>query len=460
MKRFGDLVALLRVDPGNDAAQDLALAAASGAVSVSGVTLEAGIESGTHREDLSLQGRLRARQVDAVRVAAGAESIELLMLARALSHDVTPVPSTPTVEVDLMSTPALPFQVDASYSSPSYAPERGNPERRRMAERRRATTESWLGPERRRAADRRGTGERRLWLIKHQEQEIARLVHRLEYAVGAADWAESLELADRLRVFAARVPAAERRTFAIHVRHHLGRPALDGIVQLALRDQALQPLAAGVLRWTGLDGAEAMLAAVASIETVAPRQFLHDALAAMPDAFPVIAPLLRSPVWYEAHHAAELLGRQGRLEAIEVLKEHADHADERVRAAVLRSLAAFPTAAVAEALLIALAHTSSRTRAAAAEAIGIHRAPALAMPLVTALAKERNSAAWSAMARALGTIGSPDACSALAVVALTRRGLLWWRGYSTRRRVEAVGVLAAVQAAAAGRPMSRCGAPR
>jgi len=32
VKRFGDLIALLRVDPGNDAAQDLALAAAADVV--------------------------------------------------------------------------------------------------------------------------------------------------------------------------------------------------------------------------------------------------------------------------------------------------------------------------------------------------------------------------------------------------------------------------------------------
>ena len=32
IKRFGDLVALLRADPGNDAAQELALAAAAAAV--------------------------------------------------------------------------------------------------------------------------------------------------------------------------------------------------------------------------------------------------------------------------------------------------------------------------------------------------------------------------------------------------------------------------------------------
>ena len=40
IKRFGDLVTLLRVDPGNDAAQDLALSAAAAAVQTAPVELE------------------------------------------------------------------------------------------------------------------------------------------------------------------------------------------------------------------------------------------------------------------------------------------------------------------------------------------------------------------------------------------------------------------------------------
>lgn len=41
VKRFGDLVALLRADPGNDAAQDLALTAACAAVEAEAIEVEA-----------------------------------------------------------------------------------------------------------------------------------------------------------------------------------------------------------------------------------------------------------------------------------------------------------------------------------------------------------------------------------------------------------------------------------
>src|SRR5215212_9167333 len=100
VKRFGDLVALLRADPGNDAAQDLALTAAAAAVAEHPVEVEAGVEWSVIPDDLTLKGRLLARSVDHVRISAGAEPHELLALARALAHDLTPLPSTPNVQVE------------------------------------------------------------------------------------------------------------------------------------------------------------------------------------------------------------------------------------------------------------------------------------------------------------------------------------------------------------------------
>src|SRR4026207_1576708 len=50
IRRFGDLVTLLRVDPGNDAAQDLALSAAAAAVADHSIVVESGVEHGTGPE--------------------------------------------------------------------------------------------------------------------------------------------------------------------------------------------------------------------------------------------------------------------------------------------------------------------------------------------------------------------------------------------------------------------------
>jgi hypothetical protein len=108
IKRFGDLVALLRVDPGNDAAQDLALSAAAYAVSTAAVEVEAASDVAGSPDGVGLRARMIARQVDRLRIAAGAEPHELQAVARALAHDLTPIPATPHVEVELMRLLAPP----------------------------------------------------------------------------------------------------------------------------------------------------------------------------------------------------------------------------------------------------------------------------------------------------------------------------------------------------------------
>jgi len=101
-------VALLRVDPGNDAAQDLALAAAASAVAGTPVQVDAASDGAGSVQGVGLRARMIARQVDRLRIAAGAEPYELQAVARALAHDLTPIPATPHVEVELMRLLAPP----------------------------------------------------------------------------------------------------------------------------------------------------------------------------------------------------------------------------------------------------------------------------------------------------------------------------------------------------------------
>jgi hypothetical protein len=108
VKRFGDLVALMRVDPGNDAAQDLALAAATSAVAEAGVEVDASSDRWGSPVGVGLRARMLARQVDRLRVSAGAAPYELEAVARALAHDLTPIPATPHVQVDRMRLLAPP----------------------------------------------------------------------------------------------------------------------------------------------------------------------------------------------------------------------------------------------------------------------------------------------------------------------------------------------------------------
>ena len=98
----------MRVDPGNDAAQDLALTAAASAVALRSVEVDASTDRFGSPEGLSLRARMIARQVDRLRVAAGAEPYELEAVARALAHDLTPIPATPHVQVERMRLLAPP----------------------------------------------------------------------------------------------------------------------------------------------------------------------------------------------------------------------------------------------------------------------------------------------------------------------------------------------------------------
>ena len=101
-------MALLRVDPGNDAAQDLALSAAAYAVAETAVEVEAASEVTGSADGVGLRARMIARQVDRLRIAAGAQPHELQAVARALAHDLTPIPAIPNVEVELMRLLAPP----------------------------------------------------------------------------------------------------------------------------------------------------------------------------------------------------------------------------------------------------------------------------------------------------------------------------------------------------------------
>lgn len=444
VKRFSDLVALLRTDPGNDAAQELALTAAAAAVQQHEVVVESGIEHGLGvGEDLTLEGRLRARGVDLLRISAGVEPQELLRLARALSHDLAAVSGSPCIEVEMLR--AVRAGSAPGADPDCFTPPRLLQDRRKWRERRRSRAQRWSGQERRREGDRRSTGERRARLAKHHEAEASRLRQRLARAVSGAVWADALEAAHALLESAPRVPASERRWFALGVRKQLPRGALGGLVDLALRDPAERERAVAVLCWSGLDGADAMVAAVRASEGAGGRRFLHDALANMPEAFSSVAPLLDSPEPHEVRHAATILGRMGRPEAVGPLKECVTHADPGVRAAVLHALAEFPLRDVADALRTGLRHPSPATRAAAAEAIADTRAPALAMPLVAALEAESDGGAWRAMVRALAALASPEACAGLVSVALARRRFLGG-GHPRERRLEAVRALAAVTA--------------
>ena len=433
VKRFGDLVALLRVDPANDAAQDLALSAACAAVEAEPVDVEAGLAWSVIPDDLTLKGRLLARQVEAVHVAAGAEPHELLALARALSHDTVVIPSCPNVQVQMMEHFVAP-------ASGPPAP-RGAAERRVWEERRRPGRARYLGIERRRGVDRRVRGERRLHLIHGQRSEIEGLHETLGRSARSMAWDAVLAAALALVRLVPKVPAGERRTFGIQVRRAIPRRAVESLVDLAEQDAALRARAAEVLRWIGLDAAEIILGRLVQGEAIGVGGFYYDVLGGMPGAYPLVTPLLTSHHPHAIRHGAALLGRLGQPAAIDELVPLMSHRDESVRVAGVRAIGEIHEGAAAEPLRQALHHPDGRTRAAAAEAIAVWRGGVLALLLVTSLETERDRDAWLALVNALGRIGTAETSSALEGVALTRRSLLRRQGYSTGQRLAAVEAL-------------------
>ena len=461
VKRFGDLVALLRVDPANDAAQDLALTAAAAAVAEYPLEVEAGVEWSIIPDDLTLKGRLLARSVDHVRIAAGAEPVELLALARALAHDVTPIPSTPDIEVKLIPPAAQPPSAGTGGEGPGQSAERSRAlqarsgERRRWEERRHSARVRWTGNERRLGGDRRLTGERRLYAIAEQRVAIAQLEDSLTRSVRNVAWETLLHTVYDLVRLAPKVPAVERRTFAIQVRRGISRNAVEAVVDLAERDAEVRGRATEVLRWLGLDAGEVILDRLRQGEAIGVRAFFYDVLGGMPEVYPMVTPLLQGHHAHEIRHGAALLGRLGRPEAVETLAPLLSHRDERVRAAAVRALGEIHRGPSAEALRDALHHPDPKTRAAAADAIGVWRGGALALLLVGSLETERDSDAWHAIVSALGRMGTPETCGALSTVALTRRSLLRRQGYTTGQRLAAVNALGLSDSAAARTTLER-----
>jgi hypothetical protein len=436
---FGELVALLRTRPQDHAGQDRLLAQCTAIVAPRTVTLASGVEILGQEDPLSLKSRLLARMVDTVQIAPGAEAEELLHLARALSHETAPVDSTAHIAVALI--PSIVPETPALREELELAASRSGDERRRASDRRSPLGGArYRGPERRRG-ERRQVGERRLVLIKHQAADLVRFQSRFVDALRQGAWAPALQALHAFIDTLPSVPVRDRRSHAIACRRLITPAAIEGFVDIALRDALDAPAAARVLRWIGLDGAEVILARSMESEATGPRRVLYEILGGMPDAFPLVLPYLSRGRWHEVRHAAEVLGRMGNPDAIEPLKRKLADPDERVRVAVVSALAEFPLGEVADGLRIALASPSAKTRSAAAEAIGRRRASAFAMPLLGLLAQERDAEAWRAEARALGVLQTPDAMSGLVKVALSRRAFLRG-GFAVEQRLEAVRAIA------------------
>lgn len=427
---FGRLIAAYRAGPKGAAEAAGLLVEVEALVAGSAVSVEAGLVRSGEYDVSNLRSHLLRRQVETLTVAAGTPAPVLEALARALGG-----------EGELPMDAALSYEMVAEVTPGPASPARVTP----------AEVEPQplvlMG-----AHDYPEDDDRAPSAFS---AEVSALTAALASAGARSAWTEVLHAAQALVRLSGRVPELDRRTVAITARRALARPLLVGIIEYAIRTPEEQARAAEVLQWRGGDAAELMIEAIRQTESPVPHRFLLDALSRMPSAVPLLVPLLGSPAWHEARHAADALGRQMAPEALNPLRGLLTHPEARVRGAALDALARYPAGAGLEALRRGLTHTSPQTRRDAALAIGRRGGGALAMPLLAALQSERDPATWSAMLKALSMIEAPEAAVALATVALRKRGLLSRSGFTVAQRLEVVAALASSPTRAATQALGR-----
>ena len=399
-------------------------------VATAPVSVEAGFFRSGEYDTANLRSHILRRQIELLTIAAGATPETLEALARALGGDA-PLPQHPSIGYEMVAQ--LVPDAPKPYI-PKIEPAGSNPL-------------VLMGAHDFVEEDDRGPSV--------FGAEVAALTDAVNAAARRGAWTETLHAAQALVRLSSRVPEMDRRTVAITARRALSKPVLAGIIELGIRTPEEQARAAEVLQWRGVEAAELMLDSVRKTDSPEPHRFLLDALSRMPDAVPLLLPLLKSTEWREVRHAAEVLGRQMAPEAFKPLRTLLAHADSRVRGAALEALSRYPAGSGSEALRHGLAHASAETRRDAAGAIGRRGTGALAMPLLAALEVERDAATWRTMLVALGRIDAPEAAAAMATVALRKRGLLSRGGFTLSQRLEVVAVLAASPTRAARQALAR-----
>jgi len=427
---FGRLIAAYRTAPDGDARTAEYLAEATRLVSAAPARIEAGFIRSGEFDVANARSHLIRRQVEVLSIAAGTPAGALADLARALGGGA-PLPELAGVEYEWVTA-----IVPVPAAAPAAPPRPAEPPPLILM--------------------------RPVDFLAEDDRERSAFdaeVDALTQAIGASqrrgNWTETLHAAQALVRLTARVPEADRRTVAITARRALGRAVLAGIIAHAVRTPEEQARAAEVLQWRGGEAAELMLETVRVTESPAPHQFLLDALGRMPEAVPLLLPMLGSPRWQEVRHAAEVLGRQLSAEARKPLRALLDSPEPRVRAAALDALSRYPGPVAVEALRKGLAHESPMTRRDAAEAIGRRGVGGLAAAVHAALEGEKDASAWRAMLAALAGLDAPEAAAGLAAVALRKRGLLSRGGFTLPQRLEAVAAAAASSSPAARQALAR-----
>jgi len=429
-KVLGRLIKLFRESPGRDDLVREVMRRVEGRTIQQAATIEAGIENTWGRDGDSLKERLLIREVDAIHVLPGTTAEELRGLARALAEDEGPLSSTEHIKLDFVvkvvpgSAPPPPPSEGAAVLTglaPPAIP--GASGSRKAMSRARLETENPALVAERILAELPPIIEQERW---------HRVLHDLQAAI---------QLMDRL-------PEEARRPLAISLKRILTRQLVNVLIEHAYRLTEEQARTAEVLRGGGLPVAEQVLDILRRSERLGPRAFLLDAVAGAPELFPMLANMGRSEVAFEAWLGAELLGRLGLPEAVPILTPLVKHPEERVRLAAIEALGRFSEKGVAEALRAGLTHEAPATRIRAGRALA-RGSRAVAMPLLAALEAEKDPAAWDALLETIASLEAPEGPTALARMVVESKSRLGFKGAQLRRQTAIVRALGAAEGAAA-----------
>lgn len=430
-KVLGRLIKLFRESPGRDDLVREVMRRVEGRTIQQAATIEAGIENTWGLDGDPLKERLLLRRVDAIHVLPGTTAEELRSLARALADDEGLLASTEHIKLDFVvkvvpdSIPPPPPPPPAAEGLTGLAPPAipGASGSRKAMSRARLETENPAVVAERILAELPPIIEQERW---------HRVLHDLQAAT---------QLMDRL-------PEEARRPLAITLKRILTRQLVNVLIEHAYRLTEEQARTAEVLRGGGLPVAEQVLDILRKSETLGPRAFLLDAVAGAPELFPMLANMGHSEVASEAWLAAELLGRLGLPEAVPILTPLVRHPEERVRLAAIEALGRFSEKGVAEALRAGLTHEAPATRIRAGRALA-RGSRAVAMPLLAALEAEKDPAAWDALLETIASLEAPEGPTALARMVVEAKSRLGFKGAQLRRQTAIVRALGAAEGAAA-----------
>ena len=268
-----------------------------------------------------------------------------------------------------------------------------------------------------------------------------------EQRIEHGDWLAVLSIAATLvQRDSDSTDADVRRAYLVLLRRLLSPNTLRGFAKLLPNKRDLRETLRAVFAKSGEGGVDALVELMTAANTPGERRAYRDALAACPQAAPMLGHMLGDPQWYVVRNAAELLGEMGVHEVDGRLVETLTHPDARVRRAATGALARLGTPRALHALQDMLRDSNPDIRRQAALGLGAAGQRAAVSDLISALDEEEDIDVQQALITALGKMGTADAVHRLSSIA--RPGNLF------RRRPTAVRLAAINALGESGSPES------